>query len=168
MIRGLIVAVALVGLVGCGGGPAVTQEFGKEDATQIRKVVSDFVDAFNAGDVDKIAAFFSGNAVIMPPNRSTMRGVELVRSYFEARLKEEGAKDLALDELTLDGQGTLAYVLTTYRLNLHPEGGTDERFRGKVVWIFRKLGGQWRFEVQMMSSDIPPPTPPALPAAEKK
>jgi ketosteroid isomerase-like protein len=168
MLRRLTVALALVGLVGCGGGQAPTQEFGKEDAAAIRKAVSDFVAAYNAQDVEKVASLFSGNAVIMPPNRSMMRGVELVKVYFDGRLKEEGATDLELDELTLDGQGTLAYVLTTYQLKLRPAGGAEERYRGKVIWILRKLGGQWRFEVQMMSGDIPPATPPAAPPAPEK
>ena len=165
MVRLLMIAVVSAALVGCGGGPAPVQEFGKEDGAQIRKLVSDFVAAYNAQDPGKIASLFSGNAVIMPPNRSTLRGSDLVKGYFEGRLKEEGATDLVLDELTLDGQGTLGYVLTTYQLNLRPAGGPEERYRGKVVWIVRKFGGQWRFEVQMMSGDIPPPTPPAAPAA---
>ena len=168
MVRFLMVAVVAGGLAGCGGGPAPSQEFGKEDATQIRQLVSSFVEAYNAKDVDKLASLFSGNAVIMPPNRSTLRGVELVKTYFDGRLKEEGATDLVLDELTLDGHGPLAYVFTTYQLNLRPTSGSEERYRGKVIWIVKKLGGQWRFDVQMMSSDIPPAAPPAAPAAPEK
>ena len=169
MVRAITAAVVMaVALVGCGGGPAPSQEFGKEDATQIRQLVSDLVAAYNAKEIDKLAGLFSGNAIIMPPNRSTLRGQELVKGYFQGRLNDEGATDLVLDQLTLDGQGTLAYVLTTYQLNLKPAGGTEERFRGKVVWIVRKLGGQWRFEVQMMSGDIPPAAPPAVPAEQKK
>jgi len=168
MVRFFMVAVVAAALAGCGGGPAPSQEFGKEDAAQIRQLVSDFVAAYNAKDVDKLATLFSGNAVMMPPNRSTLRGVELVKGYFEGRLKEEGATDLVLDELTLDGHGPLAHVFTTYQLNLKPGAGGEERYRGKVLWIVRKLGGQWRFDLQMMSSDIPPPAPPAAPPAEKK
>ncbi len=153
MVRFLMVAVVAAGLVGCGGGPAPSQEFGKEDATQIRQLVSNFVSAYNAQDVEKLAALFSGNAVIMPPNRSTLRGVELVKTYFEGRLKEEGATDLVLDELTLDGQGSLAYVFTTYQLNLRPAGGAEERYRGKVILdreearrpvAFRRADDEWR------------------------
>jgi len=168
MVRFLMVAVVAAGLVGCGGGSAPSQEFGKEDGTQIRQLVSNFVAAYNAKDVDKLATLFSGNAVIMPPNRSTLRGVEMVKGYFEGRLKEEGATDLVVDELTLDGQGSLAYVFTTYQLNLRPASGAEERYRGKVIWIVKKLGGQWRFDVQMMSGDIPPAAPPAPPPAPEK
>jgi ketosteroid isomerase-like protein len=104
----------------------------------------------------------------MPPNRSTLRGVDMVRTHFESRLNEEGATDLAFGDLTLDGQGTLAYVFSTYDLKLKPSEGVEERYRGKNLWIARKLGGQWRFEVQMMSSDLPPAAPPAAPADDKK
>ena len=169
MMRSLMVtAVVAAVLAGCGGGPAPSQEFSKEDGVQIRQLVADFVAAYNAKDVEKIGALYSGNAVIMPPNRSTLRGVEMVKGYYEGRLKEEGGTDLVADELTLDGQGTLAYVYSTYSLNLRPANGPEERYRGKNLWVLRKLGGQWRFDLQMMSSDMPPPAPPAAPAAADK
>jgi uncharacterized protein (TIGR02246 family) len=166
--RALVVAAA-VGLAACGGGGGTTvQEFGKEDAGAVRRLVADFTAAYNAKDLDKLAALYSGNAVLMPPNRSTLRGVDMVRTHFESRLNEEGATDLAFGDLTLDGQGTLAYVFSTYDLKLKPSEGVEERYRGKNLWIARKLGGQWRFEVQMMSSDLPPAAPPAAPADDKK
>jgi hypothetical protein len=40
---------------------------------------------------------------------------------------------------------------------VRPPDGTPQRHdRGKVLWIVRKLGGQWKFEYQIMSSDLPP------------
>jgi len=163
-----LVVVGVVAVAGCGGGHAPSNEFGKEDADAVRRLVADFTAAYNAKDVAKLASLYSGNAVLMPPNRSTLRGVDLLKSYFEARLNEEGATGLEFDDLTLDGQGTLAYVFSTYQLSLRPEGGAEERYRGKSLWIARKLANQWLFEVQMMSSDLPPALPPAPAEPEKK
>ena len=67
-----------------------------------------------------------------------------------------------------EGHGTLAYFAGTFSLDLKPEGGPERRDRGKVIWILRKLGGQWRFEYQIMSSDLPPPVVPAEPAPAVK
>ena len=168
MVRKLVLAVVAAGLVGCGGGSTSSQEFGKEDAGHIRQLVTDFVAAYNAKDVEKIGTLYSATATMMPPNRSTLRGVDMVKGYYEGRLKDEGATDLTVDDLTMDGQGTMAYVFSTYQLKLRPANGPEERYRGKNLWIVRKLGGQWRFDVQMMSSDLPPAAPPAAPPAPEK
>lgn len=172
MMRKLMlgVAAAAIGLTACGGGQAPSQQFGKEDVQQIRQMVTDFTAAYNAKDVEKIGGMFSGNGIIMPPNRSMLRGVDLVKGYYQGRLNEEGGTDLAFDDVTVSGEGSLAYATGTYHLTLKPANAPEERYRGKSVWIMRKLGGQWRVEVQMMSSDLPPAAPPAeqKPPAEKK
>ncbi len=165
----VLVVVGALGLAACGGGHATSQEFGKPDADAVRQLVTDFTAAYNAKDVQKLGSLYSGNAVLMPPNRSTLRGVDLLKSYFEARLNEDAASGLVFDQLNLDGQGTLAYVFGTYQVTLSPAGAAEERYRGKNLWIARKFANQWLFEVQMMSSDLPPVAPPAPPAdAEKK
>jgi hypothetical protein len=79
-----ITLAAVVALTAC-SGQTPTQEFGKEDVAQIKQVVTEFVAAYNAKDAGKMGALFSANGVIMPPNRSTLRGVESIQGYYEAR-----------------------------------------------------------------------------------
>jgi ketosteroid isomerase-like protein len=146
-------------LVACGGS-APKEEFGRADAEQITKLVRDLVAAYNAKDVEKIGTFFSGNASVMPANRSTLNGVDAVKGFYKERVTTEGATNLAIEMLSVQGQGTLAYFAGTFSLDLKPEAGPQRHDRGKVIWILRKLGGQWKFEYQMMSSDLPPPPPP--------
>jgi len=56
----------------------------------------------------------------------------------------------------------LGYVAGTFALNFQPPDGSPGRHdRGKVLWIVRKYSGQWKFECQIMSSDLPPTVPPA-------
>jgi hypothetical protein len=42
-----------------------------------------------------------------------------------------------------------------------PDGSEVRHDRGKIIWIVRKLGGHWKFEYQIMSSDLPPVVPAA-------
>jgi len=163
---GLIAIVLAVGLAACAGS-APSQEFSKADATQITQMVQDFAAAYNAKDVDKMGSFFAGNASVMPANRSTMRGVDAVKGFYKERVTVDGATDLAIDMQAVEGHGPLAYYAGTFSLNLKPEGGAERRDRGKVIWILRKLGGQWKFEWQIMSSDLPPVVP-VEPEAPKK
>jgi ketosteroid isomerase-like protein len=157
----LLALAITVSLTACGGATP-SQEFGKADVDQIRQMVQSFVAAYNEKDVAKIGTFFSANAALMPANRSTLRGVDAVKGYFELRFKEEGAKDLAIELLTVEGHGPLGFIAGTFTLTLEPPDGTPARHdRGKVVWIVHKYAGQWKFEWQIMSSDLPPAVPPA-------
>lgn len=164
MRSALIPAILLAAALGLGGcaGQAPSQEFGKQDVDQIRQTIQGFVAAYNARDVEKIGSHFSANAAIMPPNRSTLRGLEAVKGYYEGRLKDEGATDLQVEPEAIDGHGPLAFVVATFSLDLKgPDGSKSQHDRGKVVWILRKYAGQWKFEWQIMSSDLPP-----VPAAQ--
>jgi len=162
----LFALTAAVGLVACGGS-APTEQFGRADAEQISKMVQEFTAAYNAKDVDKIGAYFTGNASLMPANRSTLNGVEAIKGFYKERVTTEGATDLAIVMLSVQGHGPLAYFAGTFTLNLKPADGTERHDRGKVIWILRKLGGQWKFEYQIMSSDLPPVVPAeAAPAAK--
>jgi ketosteroid isomerase-like protein len=154
----LISLAAAVGVMACGGS-ATTEQFGRADAEQISRMVQEFAAAYNAKDVEKIGTYFAGNASLMPANRSTLNGVEAIKGFYKERVTTEGASDLAIEMLSTQGHGPLAYFAGTFTLNLKPEGGTERRDRGKVIWILRKLGGQWRFEYQIMSSDLPPVVP---------
>jgi ketosteroid isomerase-like protein len=154
----LIALVLAVSVAACSGS-APSQAFGKEDAQQINKLVQDFIAAYNAKDVEKIGSLFSASATIMPANRSTLSGIESVKGFFRERLNVEGATDLKIETLTVEGHGPLAYFAGAHSLNLKPAAGEARHDRGKVIWILKKLGGQWRFDRQMMSSDLPPVVP---------
>ncbi len=159
LARVLVVAVAVVGLAAC-ATQAPSQEFGKQDAEQVRQMLQAFVAAYNAGDVAKVGTFFSANAAIMPPNRSTLHGVDSVKGFFEGRFKDEGATDLVIEVMAIEGHGPLGFVAGTFSLNLKGADGTKTQHdRGKIIWIIHKYAGQWKFEWQIMSSDLPPAAP---------
>ena len=162
---GLLAFIIAIGLGACGGS-APQQEFGKQDVEQINQMVQGFVAAYNAKDVEKIATFFAGNAALMPANQNTLRGVDPIKSWYEFRVKDEGARDLSIEPLTVEGHGPLAYYAGIFSVNFQAPGAAAARHdRGKVLWIVRKFAGQWKFECQIMSSDLPPVVPAADPPA---
>ena len=149
------VVAAVLSIGGC-TGQAPSQEFGKQDVDQVKQMIQAFVAAYNAKDVEKIGTFFSANAALMPPNGSTLRGVDMVKGYYEGRVRDEGATDLRIEPLSIDGHGPIGFVAGTFSLNLKGADGSKNRYdRGKVIWIIHKYAGQWKFEWQIMSSDLP-------------
>ena len=158
-----VVAAAMVVLMAACSGPTV-KEFGKTDQEAIRKLVQDFVAAYNAKDLQKVGTYFTANAVLMPANRSTLRGIDLVKTYYDERFKA-GATNLQVDPQDLSGNGPLGYVTATFSLEVvPPAGGQAVRDRGKVLWIVHEYNGEWKFEYQIMSSDLPPVVPAPEPA----
>ncbi len=162
LLRAVALAAAFL-LPACSGTPASTAQFGKADADEIRAMLRDFVAAYNAKDVARIGTFFAANASLMPINRNTLRGVDAVKTYYEGRVRDEGGTDLAIEPIDVEGQGSLGYIAATFSMAFRLADGTVERRdRGKVIWIVRKLGGHWKFEYQIMSSDLPPVVPATM------
>lgn len=162
-----MVVVLALGVASC-SGPQV-KEFGREDADQIRKLVQDFVAAYNAKDAAKVAACYSGSATLMPANSSTVRGAESIDGYYQKRITMDGATDLMIEPRDVQGQSTLAYVAATFSLNLKPEGKPEGHDRGKLLFILRNLAKTWKIEISMWNSDLPPAVPekPAEAPAKK-
>jgi ketosteroid isomerase-like protein len=149
--------VLALGVASC-SGPQV-KEFGREDADQIRKFVQEFAATYNAKDAAKMTTLYSGSAILMPPNASTVRGPESIQGYYQNRFGVDGATDIVLEPKEISGQGPLAYMSGTFSLNLKPEGKPQGHDRGKVLFILRNLAKTWRIEISMWSSDLPPAVP---------
>jgi len=162
----VVAAIALAVAVGA-CAPEPPREFGKIDVDAINAMMAEFVTAYNAKDAEKLANMFSGTGMIMPANASALRGFEPVRGYFQGRFAD-GASDLTIEARDVAGHGPLDYLTGTYTLHMKPADGTDTKDRGKILWVTRNLGGQWKLEVHSWSSDFPPAPPPAPePAADE-
>ena len=159
--------VAALAVASC-SGPKV-REFGREEAAQVRQFVQDFAAAYNSGDATKMQSLYSGAAILMPPNASTVRGSEPIQGYYQNRFAVDGATDLQIEVVEVSGQWPLAYVIGTVSVKLKPAGQPEGRDRGKILFILRNLANTWRIEASMWSSDLPPavPAPPAETPAKK-
>jgi ketosteroid isomerase-like protein len=178
--RGIGVLVASMMVASCSGGSS-GPEFGRADGETIRAMVDDYAAAYNAKDVEAIQAMFSGNISLMPPNSSTVRGPESAGGYY-SNLFATGESEVELETADLAGEGTLAFAQGTFRtvtLTPAPADGDDDegepeddgepdedegeaevemvesRDRGKWLISVRKLGGVWRIENIIWSSDLP-------------
>ena len=141
-----IVAVALAGVVLAACGGQAPEAFGREDAAAIRKLIGDFVAAYNGKDSAKIASLFSGSAALMVPNSSILRGPDAVKGYYDMRFGQ-GATDLVIEPAVVTGHGTIGHVIATYSFRNAPENGPETRDRGKLIWLAQKLpGNNWRLE----------------------
>ena len=146
-----------VALAAACSGPSEPQ-FVQADANHIRQRAQEFEAAFNAKDAAKVAAFYPGEGVFMPPNAPTIRGREEIQKFY-ADLYAQGATDLEIDTKDVRGHGPLAYEAGTYSLNRRPATGTALRDRGKYLFIWRNINSVWSIESTIWSSDLPEMVP---------
>ena len=137
------------GLSACSGPKE--QAFGTPDAQAIRQVTSTLETAFNAKDVDKILSLYTDNSVFMPPNKPLLRGRGPLKGFYEGLLSG-GSTDLKLTPEDVAGHGPLAYESGSYSMM---NGATHDR--GKFLFVFRNMGGNWKIEYTSWSSDLPAP-----------
>ena len=146
-------AVYLVALLTAACSSTAGPTFDAADQDRIKAVIQQLTVAFNAKDAAKAAALYTPEAVVMPPNKTLMRGRNFVERYYTGRFGE-GATELGLQPNEIKGSGTLAVAMGDYRLVLAPPSGPKRRDRGKFVWIFRELNGTWMIDGIIFSSDF--------------
>ena len=145
-----IMVLALgVGVTGCSGPQE--NEFGPDDGQALRKVTADLQTAFNAKGTDTILSLYTDNSVFMPPNKPLLRGRGPLASFYDGLLKG-GSTDLKLTPDDIAGHGPIGYESGTYSMM---NGTTPDR--GKFLFIFRNISGNWKIEYTSWSSDLPQP-----------
>jgi ketosteroid isomerase-like protein len=142
---------AVLALTVCACAGPAQQEFTNADAQTIRKTDTDLTAALNAKDIDKVLALYAESSVFMPPNAPTLRGKEPLKSFYSDMISR-GAK-MEMTATDVAGHGPIAYESGSYSLDLR-QGGHD---RGKFLRVLRNMGGTWRIEYTIWSSDLPKP-----------
>ena len=113
------------------------------------------VEAYNRGDVAAVAALYTEDATVLPPNSQAIRGRQAVHDFWNgARLV--GLRDLALETTSVEQSGDTAYEVGAYSLHVRPQGGQPVSDRGKYVVIWkRQADGSWKLAVDIWNTDSP-------------
>lgn len=148
-----IAALSLATVASACATGAKEQGFTRADQDIIRKNAADLAAAFNARQVDKVLGFYADNSIFMPPNAPLLRGRDPLKSFY-AGMIEQGATDLRLEPDEISGHGPIAYESGTYSVSFAKGAARD---RGKYLLVLRNMGGTWRTEKTIWSSDLPPP-----------
>jgi len=144
----LVALAVCVGAGACGG--KTEAEFGTADQQAIRQVTTTLETAFNAKDIEKILSLYTDNSTFMPPNKPLLRGRGPIKSFYDGLLNG-GSKDLKITQADTAGHGPLAYQSGSYTMM---NGTVPDR--GKYLFVFRNMGGNWKIEYTSWSSDLPP------------
>ena len=144
-------------LLGCSSGQQPPDTRTAADEAAIRLADAYWVKAAESKQVDAWVAFYSDDAVVLPPNEKIATD--------KASIRKSVAELLGMPGLSLSWQptnvevarsGDLAYLYGTYVLTSNDAKGKPMTDHGKNVEIWKKQGdGHWKCIVDTWNSDLP-------------
>jgi ketosteroid isomerase-like protein len=124
------------------------------DQAVMRDGTKAWVDAYNAGDADKIVALYAEAGVVMPPDAPAVAGHDALRRYLVADIASSKAAGLSfmLGEESAGVSGDLGWHSGTYKVN--GAGGATVG-TGKYLEVWRKAEGKWLIIRDVWNNDAP-------------
>ena len=138
------------------GATTVAQDSGlsDEDLAGIERMTHDWLAAHAARDWDKVATFYTEDAVLMPPFAPIIKGRTAIRDWFS---ENEKYTSIHIEILEIEGHGDLAYVRGASQVTIRRPRESEISITGKYLDIRRKLDdGSWVVSVDIISPDHHP------------
>jgi len=130
------------------------------DEAAIRKAGERWNTAFEALNVDALAAFYAADAILMPETAQAVTGPKGIRGFlkvYAGLMTESGYKPYIDSRIDVGVSGNLGYRSGYYWVTDKAKTKIDS---GKWLEIWRKKDGKWLITKNMWNSDILPMFPP--------
>lgn len=115
-----------------------------DTADDIEALSTTFETAFNSGDAAGVAAHYTEDAVILPPDSPRIDGRDGVQKVWQAFI-DAGAKDLDLVTTDVDDMGDTANEIGTFSLSVPNGNGGTTAVAGKYIVVWKKDdAGDWK------------------------
>jgi ketosteroid isomerase-like protein len=142
---------------------ALAERFGratdlKSDEAAIRQTDAKWVQAAKSKRVDAWLAFYTDDAVVLPPNDAVANGRESARKSVAELLALPGLSiSWKPTKVVVGRSGDIAYLIGTYSLSFKDAGGKPLTDQGKLLEIWEKQSdGTWKCSADTWNSDLPP------------
>ena len=97
------------------------------------------VAAFNSGDAAAMAACYTEDARMFPPDQSPIAGREAIQEFWQGAMTA-GMAGLQLETDEIEAKGDTAFEVGRYK-TFSPTGEQIEQ--GKYIVVWKKVGGTW-------------------------
>lgn len=153
----------ILALYGCGTTEKAPAPDLKAAETAIQKFDEDWVKAAQTLQPDAWVAFYSDDAVILPPNEKTATSREDIRKSIAGLLGLPGLRiSWKPTKVEVAASGDLGYLYGTYDMSFDGPKGQRISDQGKILEIVKKQpDGSWKCIVDTWSSDLPAAPPPS-------
>ncbi len=119
----------------------------------------EWMEAIKRGDPASLAALYTEDATLLPPNSEAIRGRQGIEAFFKAGI-QMGISEATLETVDVEYLGDVAYEVGAYTMKIEPEGGQATTDQGKYVVVWKREGdGPWKLAVDMWNTNTPLPAP---------
>ncbi|MDE2220361.1 MAG: SgcJ/EcaC family oxidoreductase [Gammaproteobacteria bacterium] len=151
-IHAAVAAAGLLALAGC--AQQATPVDTSADVAAMHDATNAWVAAYNAGDADKIVALYADDAIMMPPDGTSLKGRDAMKQYLTADMAASKAAGVsfALDADTGGVSGELGWHSGTF----HVAGANGASVgTGKYVEVWHRADGKWLMIRDIWNNDAP-------------
>lgn len=150
MIRNAAIAIVLLALAGC----ETTNGTGAGDpAGGIAASTAQFEAAYNAGDAAGVAALYTEDGAVLPPDAPRIDGREGIQAMWQGFI-DAGVTALDLATVELSAAGDAASEVGTYALQVPDGKGGKTTLTGKYIVLWQRgADGVWRLRRDIWNGD---------------
>lgn len=151
-MRILSSALAVLALIGFIAAPASAQSA----KASIEAAAVTFEEAFNSGDAAAVAALYTEDPALLPPDMARIDGREAIQSFWQGAM-DSGLKDLKLETVEVEENGDLAHEVGNLTLTAPGPDGAPTDVSGKYIVVWKKgPDGTWRLHRDIWNTNPAP------------
>ncbi len=119
----------------------------------IEATIKKLLESLSGGDAAGVAANYTDDAALMPPEAARINGREGIQGFWQA-LIDAGIRDVALTTQEVDEFGDVANEVGTISATAPSEDGGRVQLAGKYVVVWKRGGdGTWRLHRDIWNFD---------------
>jgi uncharacterized protein (TIGR02246 family) len=125
------------------------------DEKAIRAQVDRWIELTKTKDAAAIAALYTQDGALMPPNAPIAKGPDAIQKTWAAMMQAPGfALNIVPERIVVAASGDMAFDRGAYSLTVAPNG-TAQTDTGKYVVVWQKVDGEWKAAADIINSDLP-------------
>lgn len=118
----------------------------------ITAAIQTFSGAFERGDAAAVAAWYTPDATLLPPDNPMMKGRDAIQAFWQGAMGT-GVREAKLETLEVETRGDLAYEVGRFEMVVRPQDGEQTEMTGKYVVVWKLEGDGWRMHVDIWNGD---------------
>ena len=121
----------------------------------IEKVILKFSEELRRGDAVAVAALFTDDAILLPPNSEMIRGRQGIEEFWGA-VFQGGMKDITATIMESSGSGDTIHGVGNFASEISQKGQKPVEVKGKYITILKHTASGWKVHGHIWNYDKPP------------
>ena len=121
-----------------------------QDKATMDKLNTEFMAAFNKGDMAALGQMYTDDAYLLPPGAGIVKGRAAIQTFWTNAAAAIGDLKLTTTDVKPLG-GDAAREIGTF--TLMTKGDKPQEVAGKYVVVWEKAGGKWKLATDVWNTD---------------